>query len=118
MTIHIHHGDQLCEGDEGEPGGPEAVEQSEPVLARPRGEHEADGEAGDRHPGCQHRLPHLTLHWSVRTDLWFLEVTHLVKTGVVKQGGGEGLDDADLGAETKGEKHQEEQSGPDINIEQ
>ena len=61
MTIHIHHGDQLCEGDEGEPGGPEAVEQSEPVLARPRGEHEADGEAGHRHPGCQHWLPHLTM---------------------------------------------------------
>ena len=41
-----------------------------------------------------------------------------MKSGVVKQGGGEALDDADLGAETKGEKHQEEQSGPDINIEQ
>ena len=41
-----------------------------------------------------------------------------MKTGVVKQGGSEALNDADLGAETQGEKHQEEQSGPDINIEQ
>ena len=45
MAVHIHDGDELGEGDEGEAGGSEAVEESEPVLARPGGEHQPDHEA-------------------------------------------------------------------------
>ena len=34
---------------------------------------------------------------------------HLVQSGMVKQGGGETLNDPDLGAEAEGEQHQEEE---------
>ena len=34
---------------------------------------------------------------------------HLVQSGMVKQGGGEALNDPDLGSEAEGEQHQEEE---------
>ena len=95
VTIHIHHGDQLSEGDEGEPRGPEAVKQSEPVLACPGSEHQADGEAGDGHAAHQDRL---------------LDV---LEAGLVKQSAHHALEDADLGAEAETEQHHEEEGGPE-----
>ena len=95
VAIHIHHGDQLSEGDEGEPRGPEAVKQREPVLARPGGEHQADAEAGDGHAADKDGL------------------LHVLEAGLVKQRAHHSLEDADLRAEAEAEQHHEEEGGPE-----
>ena len=95
VAVHVHHAHQLGEGDEGQPGGPEAVEESEPVLAGARGEDQADSEAGDGHHTNQDGL------------------LHVLQAGLVKQGGDDALQDADLRAEAQAEQHHEEQGGPE-----
>ena len=42
-----------------------------------------------------------------------MEVTNLVQPGVVKQGGGKALNDANLGAQAQREQHHEEEGGPE-----
>ena len=59
VPVHVHDGDELAEGDKGEPRGPEAVEHREPVLPGPGGEHEADHEAADADDGHKEGLLHL-----------------------------------------------------------
>ena len=44
-----------------------------------------------------------------QTKVTFGNNLHLVQSGMVKQGGGETLNDANLGAEAEGEQHQEEE---------
>ena len=95
VAVHVHHGHQLREGDEGEPGGAEAVEEGEPVLAGAGGEDEADTEAGDGHHTNQDGL------------------LHVLQAGLVEQGGDDPLQDPDLRAEAEGEQHHEEQGRPE-----
>ena len=45
----------------------------------------------------------------MQTKVTFGNKLHLVQSGMVKQGGGETLNDANLGAEAEGEQHQEEE---------
>ena len=59
VSVDVHDGHELGESYEGEARGAEAVEQCEPVLARPRGEHQPDREAAHSHAANQYRLLHM-----------------------------------------------------------
>ena len=74
MPVDVHDGDELGEGDEGEARGAEAVEQGEPVLARPRGEHQPDREAAHSHAANQYRLLHMLQTENCTFNLLFIRV--------------------------------------------